>query len=96
VEEVVEATVRPKPVHGVCDVRPPEAKALHSRFWARLGEEGDAEEASDVDVLTPGFVDEGNSDINISMPEIVEGATAAGFTVDDLLRAEEALGSGKP
>jgi hypothetical protein len=32
VEEVVKATVRPKPIHGVCDVRLPEAKALHSRF----------------------------------------------------------------
>jgi len=85
---------KPKPVHGADFV---------SKFWSS-GADSDSDESIDAEIdcssptsvpaVAVGFsADDGN--IEISTPELVEEAIAAGYTVEDLFRAEEALGSGK-
>ena len=56
-----------------------ESKAISSKFWAQPGDQ----DQSDEDETRP------------STPEFIEEAAHAGFSLDQLIRAEQSLNSGK-
>jgi hypothetical protein len=78
----VDACRRPKPVHGRCVIKdsPP---LIFSKFWAQ-GEDADSDDSDDeavAEMKSP------------STPEFIAEALDAGFSVDQLARAEAALAS---
>jgi len=78
----MDATLRPKPVHGVQGGGDPSspAQVIASRFWAQPEDTDDEDPVHEVSVP--------------STPEFVKDALEADFTVDQLARAERALASG--
>lgn len=70
----------PKPVHGQWANDASPARAIPSKFWAHDGEDESDDEAL-VEKQSP------------STPEFIVEALDAGFTVDQLARAEKALAS---
>ena len=80
-----DATRRPKPVHGVQRNigKSPPVHAIPSKFW---GHEDDSEESED----------EGPEEMQSepSTPEFIKDVLDAGFTLEQLFRAEQALASG--
>ena len=77
----VDATLRPRPVHGVQGgATSSPAQVIASRFWAQPEDTDDEDPVHEVSVP--------------STPEFVKDALEAGFTVDQLARAERALASG--
>ena len=72
-----EASRRPSPVHGVqLNVEPSEPSPIRSKFWA-VGEETDESES-----------DEPEEPRTPSTPEFIKAAIDAGFTTEQLYRAE--------
>jgi hypothetical protein len=76
----VEASRRPKPVHGHWDIDASPAQAIPSKFWTQEGED----DSDDEDLVED----------SPSTPEFIREALDAGFSVDQLARAEKALASG--
>lgn len=76
----VDASRRPKPVHGQCAVDASPTQAISSKFWAH-----DGEDDSDNEVLV---------EQSPSTSEFIMEALDAAFTMDQLARAEKALASG--
>jgi hypothetical protein len=74
VDLAVEASRRPKPVHGVREKPTP----IATKFWSHSG-------GSDSDVSV---------DDDLSTPEFINRAASAGFTLDQLYKAEKVLDSG--
>ena len=80
-------------VAAVC--RRPSPQSLPFKFWAQSSEGSEAEEGNHDDHSTPDLIhDDGNSSSEPSTPVFVREALEAGFTIDQLSRAEKALDSG--
>ena len=78
--------------------RRPSPQSLPFKFWAQSSEGSEAEEGNHDDHSTPEVVDlihgDRNSSSEPSTPVFVREALEAGFTIDQLSRAEKALDSG--
>ncbi|CAD6342779.1 unnamed protein product [Miscanthus lutarioriparius] len=86
------------PVAAAC--RRPSPQSLPFKFWAQSSEGSEVEEGNHDDHSTPKAVDlihgDGNSSSEPSTPVFVREALEAGFTIDQLSRAEKALDSDLP